>query len=244
MSQNDLIVLTGANGYFGKSLCEGLEKKYFLASVVRDQFSHSKSDRNHIIRNDLSKKENLKELVVEIKNISYKYNLKLKGIINNAVWIDRTDDPGSQTNSYSGVFRSQIDLILKLLPEMSKGASVVNISSMYANVAPNPENYKNYSNINPLEYGAMKSALQSATRWLSAVHCKNTGIRFNSIAFGPFPTKENQSSEFNKKLSKSTHIGRIGKPEEVVGPVEFLLSDASSYITGTNLIVDGGWTAW
>ena len=90
----------------------------------------------------------------------------------------------------------------------------------------------------------MKSALQSATRWLSAVHCKDTGIRFNSIAFGPFPNQENQSEDFNKKLSKSTHIGRIGKPEEVIGPVKFLLSESSSYITGINLVVDGGWTAW
>ena len=137
-----------------------------------------------------------------------------------------------------------IDLIIKLLPLLEENSSVVNISSMYANVAPNPRNYKSHNEINPMEYGAMKSALQSATRWMSAVYCEKYKVRFNSISFGPFPSPRNQSKEFNEKLSVNTHIGRIGKVKEVVGPVEFLLSDSSSYVTGSNLIVDGGWSSW
>jgi len=244
MSKKELVVITGANGYFGSELCKGLEKNYYLASVVRNALLKTTSDKQFIIKNDLSIKGNLDALLHRIQEICTTNNFLLKGIVNNAFWINKIDNPASRSDAYEGVFRSQIDLILKLLPYMQSGGSVINISSMYANVAPNPGNYTDYKEINPLEYGAMKSALQSATRWLSAVYCQDTGIRFNSISFGPFPSLQSQSKEFNRTLSKSTHIGRIGLPHEVVGPVEFLLSDSSSYITGSNVVVDGGWTSW
>ena len=244
MISNELILLTGANGYFGKALCDGINSNYYIASIVRQDKLKINSKRNFHLKADLSIENEVNNLPNKISAICEKNNLRFKGIVNNACWVGNNNGPESSADAYRGVFRSQIDIILKLIPKLEKNSSVINISSMYANVSPNPSNYDSYNNINPMEYGAMKAGLQSATRWLSAVYCKKYSIRFNSISFGPFPSPANQSEQFNKKLSQNTHIGRIGHTNEVVGPVNFLLSDSSSYITGSNLIVDGGWTAW
>ena len=244
MKGDELIVLTGANGHFGKALAYGLHKKYFIISLVKQNELKVTSDKIFHIKTDLSIKNELNVISKKIIEICNSKNLKLKGLVNNACWIGEQSSPESKSDSYQGVFRTQIDLILELLPFFEKNSSIVNISSMYANVSPNPKNYTCYNDVNPLEYGAMKAGLQSATRWLSANFCKQYSTRFNSISYGPFPSPENQNNEFNKKLANNTHIGRIGQPEEVVGPVDFLLSDASSYVSGSNLIVDGGWTTW
>lgn len=246
MAYDELVILTGANGHFGRALSKGLSNKYIIASVVRDKnnIEIKDSDNNFIFNADLSKEKDLKNLKEKILNFCNSKDLKLHGIINNAYWLNKLEGIDFKNDSYNGIYRSQINLILEFLPYMNKESSIVNISSMYANVAPNPDNYESTTQINPLEYGAMKSALQAATRWLSANYCKKYKIRFNSISFGPFPSKENQTENFNKRLSNCTHIGRIGMPSEVVGPVDFLLSSASSYVTGSNIVVDGGWTSW
>ena len=116
---------------------------------------------------------------------------------------------------------------------------------MYGKVAPNPANYTNDVNVNALLYGSMKAALIQASKWMSASLGDN-GIRVNSVSFGPFPQENIQQSNpiFIENLSKQTHLKRIGKPQEASGIILFLLSDDSSYITGADISVDGGWTAW
>ena len=243
MSKSKVIVITGANGHLGKHLASNLSKKFKVISITRGENYNQISDNNFHIKADLSNKSEFNKVKDSISSICKSKDLDLHGLVNNAFWTGEIKKPESATDSYQGVFRVHIDLTLLMLPLIKKGGSVVNISSMYANVSPKPSNYISYNQINPLEYGAMKAALQSATRWMSAMYCKSTGIRFNSISFGPFPSISNQNDEFNFRLSESTHIGRIGQPEEVSGPVLFLLSNSSSYMTGSNLVVDGGWTA-
>ena len=95
---------------------------------------------------------------------------------------------------------------------------------------------------NPPHYGVAKAGIIQLTRY-AAVHLAAHGIRVNSISPGPFPSKEVQkNADFIETLSKNVPLGRIGKPEELLGAVIFLLSSASSYITGQNIVVDGGWT--
>ena len=243
MSKSEVIVITGANGHLGKYLVNSLANSYSVISITRDQISERIHENNFHIKADLSIKSELVKIKESIKSICKSKNLSLHGLVNNAFWTGEIERPESCSDSYQGVFRSHVDLTLLLLPLIKNGGSVVNISSMYANVAPKPSNYNSKNQINPLEYGAMKAALQSATRWMSAMYCKTKGVRFNSISFGPFPSLGNQNNEFNLKLSDSTHIGRIGQPHEAVGPVMFLLSANSSYMTGSNIAVDGGWTA-
>jgi gluconate 5-dehydrogenase len=71
------------------------------------------------------------------------------------------------------------------------------------------------------------------------------GIRVNAVTPGPFPNPNNQNdAEFNAKLAGKTMLGRFGQSYEMAGAVLLLASDASSFMTGTNIVVDGGWTAW
>ena len=103
--------------------------------------------------------------------------------------------------------------------KMKKGGSIVMFASMYGLVSPKMEMYPNNINPNPVEYGVP----------------------------GPFPniTKAaNNNKKFLSNLKNSTMLKRFGKPIETAKPTIFLLSDASSYMTGHSLIVDGGWTAW
>lgn len=123
--------------------------------------------------------------------------------------------------------------------------SIVLFSSMYGTVSPDPGMYPAPINPNPIEYGVGKAGIQQMSRYL-AVHWGAKNVRCNSISPGPFPfaSQQGQSSEWMSRITARCPMGRIGRPEEIAGAVLFLLSDASTYITGHNLAVDGGWTAW
>ena len=125
------------------------------------------------------------------------------------------------------------------------GGSIVIYSSMYGVVAPDVRIYHPPMTPNPIDYGASKAALLQLSRYL-AVHYGHDKIRFNCLTPGPFPNPAVQQSnpEFLTRLSAKTALGRVGSNQEIVGPSLFLLSDSASFVTGHNLVVDGGWTAW
>ena len=123
--------------------------------------------------------------------------------------------------------------------------SLVLFSSMYGTVSPDPSIYEAPMNPNPVEYGVGKVGIQQLTRYL-AVHFGKSGVRCNAISPGPFPNPTIQANQpaFIDRLSKKVPLGRVGQSPEIAGAVAFLLSDASTFITGQNLAVDGGWTVW
>ena len=123
--------------------------------------------------------------------------------------------------------------------------SIVLFSSMYGMVSPDPRVYRAPMKPNPIDYGASKAAIIQLTRYL-AVHYGSAGLRFNCIAPGPFPNPAVQAAhpDFVAEIGHKTALGRIGQNPEIVGPTLFLLSDGASYVTGHNLVVDGGWTTW
>lgn len=130
------------------------------------------------------------------------------------------------------------------MAEQGRGSMVL-FSSMYGSVSPDPSVYAAPMNPNPIEYGVGKAGIQQMARYL-AVHWGRQGVRCNSISPGPFPnpTIQFQQPEFVERLAQKVPLGRVGQAAEIAGAVTFLLSDASSFITGQNLAVDGGWTAW
>ena len=125
------------------------------------------------------------------------------------------------------------------------GGSIVMFSSMYGVVSPDPKIYRFLFKPNPIDYGASKAAVLQMARYF-AVHYGPSGIRFNCITPGPFPNPKIQKEQpgFIAELGKKAPLGRIGQNPEIVGPTLFLLSDGASYVTGHNLVVDGGWTIW
>jgi NAD(P)-dependent dehydrogenase (short-subunit alcohol dehydrogenase family) len=134
---------------------------------------------------------------------------------------------------------------LRRAVEEGGDASVINVSSMYGVVSPDSRIYSNPTQSSPFHYGPAKAALLQLTRHLAA-ELGPEQIRVNAIVPGPFPRLEvaMKDGQFAKRLGEKTMLRRTGKPEEIAGPLLFLSSPASSYVTGSTLTVDGGWTAW
>ncbi|MDJ0865268.1 MAG: SDR family oxidoreductase [Myxococcota bacterium] len=126
-----------------------------------------------------------------------------------------------------------------------RGGSIVNVASMYGIVSPQPSTYRDHPQYhNPPAYGAAKAGVVQFTRY-AACHLAGRGIRVNCVSPGPFPREPiRRDPGFADELARRVPLGRVGEPQELIGPVVFLLSDASSYVNGHNLVVDGGWTAW
>jgi NAD(P)-dependent dehydrogenase (short-subunit alcohol dehydrogenase family) len=141
-------------------------------------------------------------------------------------------------------------LAQKLGPGMRErgGGSIVNIASMYALVAPNPLLYEGMPYANPPGYSAAKAGMVALTRYIASFWGR-WGVRANAIVPGPFSNTEDEGPNavpdddpFLDRLRARTALGRVGAPRELAGALLFLASDASTYVTGHALVVDGGWT--
>jgi gluconate 5-dehydrogenase len=128
-----------------------------------------------------------------------------------------------------------------VLGRAAKG-SIILLGSMYGTVGSYPEVYEGVSVASPVAYHTLKGGIVHMARHL-AVYWAKDGVRVNCLSPGPFPS-ERAPDGLVERLSGRSPMGRMGRPEELKGPVVFLVSDASSYVTGQNLLVDGGWTAW
>jgi len=128
------------------------------------------------------------------------------------------------------------------------GGSVINVSSMYGVISPNPRLYEGTDYFNPASYGVVKAGLIALTRYTASFWGKYD-IRCNALVPGSYSNTEEDSynsvskdSPFLRRLEERTLLNRIGKPQDLLGALVFLASDSSSYMTGQTLIVDGGWT--
>lgn len=126
--------------------------------------------------------------------------------------------------------------------ERGGGASVILLGSMYGVVGSYPDAYQGVCSASPVAYHTLKGGIVQMTRHLAAYWAAD-GVRVNCLSPGPFP-KESASREMVTRLSAKLPLKRMGQPHELKGALIFLASDAASFVTGQNLIVDGGWTAW
>jgi len=123
-----------------------------------------------------------------------------------------------------------------------KAASIVMIGSMYGLVGSYPDVYEGIAPASSVAYQVEKAGVIQMTRHL-AVYWARDGVRVNCLTPGPFPRPE-ADPKLVERLRQKSPMNRMGRPEELKGAVVLLASDAGSYLTGHNLVVDGGWTAW
>ncbi len=146
-----------------------------------------------------------------------------------------------QLQNATGYFLLARQLRNHLVGRCAQG-SIVLVGSMYGVVGSYPPVYEGVSTASPAAYHALKGGIVHLTRHL-AVSWAGDGVRVNCLSPGPFPS-EKAPAELCRRLSEKSPLGRMGRPEELKGPLVFLASRAASYMTGQNLLIDGGWTAW
>jgi gluconate 5-dehydrogenase len=244
------ILITGGSGYLGSAIVEGLIA--FGARVVIADVKQSNIDSPnvHYIHCNVGETESIRQCF----NAAREQLGKLDVLINCANIgtggkPDQTVETMSDADWQKGVdgavgtaFRCTREIVPYF--EENGGGNIINFGSMYGMVSPNPAIYGDSGANNPPNYGAGKAAVLQFTRYCAG-HLAAKNIRVNSVAPGPFPNPHfQQNPDFVRELEQKTMLGRIGKASEMVGPVLLLASDASSFMTGANIVVDGGWTAW
>jgi NAD(P)-dependent dehydrogenase (short-subunit alcohol dehydrogenase family) len=256
------VILTGAAGRIGSNFCHVLSGAGANVALVDIDKDKNKELQKIISRKyktspasyglDITKKVQVKRLIRSVLN---KYG-KIDILINNAHFVPRQhpqrDAPFEQypldlwnktveTNLTAIVLLSQE--VGKVMMKQGKGV-IVNISSIYGMVGPDQRIYGNSRLNSPVSYAATKGGLVSLTRYMAAYwHRKN--IRVNTLTLGgALDPKLHVNKKFVENYSQRTMIGRMARNDEYNGALLFLASDASSYMTGANLVVDGGWTAW
>lgn len=166
-------------------------------------------------------------------------------ILVNSAGIDQP--PGSDAADPTELLRVNVAGVLNCIDvfgaEMARyeRGSIINIGSLYGSVAPNPALYAHLGWHKPPAYGASKAAVHALTRHYAALWGPR-GVRVNTLS--PGGVRGGQDATFVAEYERRVPMGRMAEPEDLTGPLLFLAGDASRYVTGQELIVDGGYTAW
>jgi NAD(P)-dependent dehydrogenase (short-subunit alcohol dehydrogenase family) len=241
-------VVTGGAGRLGREIVRGLEEqgaRVAVFDVEAERFAVDVTDRGAIER-----------AVDEVTR-----ELGTPHVLVNAAALDSPPDaPPEEVGPVESYPEQSFDEVMDVnvkgtflccqaigarMAEEGRG-SIVNVSSIYGMLSPVQELYdfrrrRGETFFKPVAYSVSKSALYNLTRYLATYWAKQ-GVRVNTLTLAG--VRDDQPQEFVEAYTARMPLGRMADVKEVVGPVIFLASDASSYMTGANMVVDGGWSAW
>ena len=246
--QGRVAVVTGGAGQLGSEIVRGLEQRgahVAVFDVAADRFSVDVTDRTGI--------ERATEEVAREWGVPH--------VLVNAAALDSPPDaPPEEVGPFESYPEESFDQVMDVnvkgtflccqvigavMAREGRG-SIVNVSSIYGMLSPVQDVYDfrrrgGETFFKPVAYSVSKSALYNLTRYLATYWAKS-GVRVNTLTLAG--VWNDQPKEFVAAYTARLPLGRMADVREVVGPVVFLASDASSYVTGANLVTDGGWSAW
>lgn len=260
--EDKIVVITGGCGQLGRQFAGGLlaaGARVVLLDITScdvSKFGATVRDRVLLVNADVTRRDSLE---AGLKLVTAKWGVP-HALINNAALDSPPDAPIEETGPFESYPESSWDRVMQV---NSKGVflccqviggsmavegrgSIVNISSIYGMVSPNQQIYEHRrvrgeEFFKPVAYSASKSSLLNLTRYL-ATYWATRNVRVNTLTLaGVF---NNQDPQFLKSYTRHVPLGRMAEPRDYVGAVVFLVSDASGYMTGANMVIDGGWTAW
>ena len=253
-SKKKVCLITGGAGFLGIQYCKFLANKNFIVLCIDNNKSNLEKIKKLKIKNivtyycDIG---NYNEVEKLFKTINKLYFVSV--LINNAaidaipfkkkginkkfptkeMW-DQEFDASLKGSFFMITFFGEVML-------KKKEGSIINIGSDLSVLAPNQSVYKSsYSNyIKPVTYSVIKHGLVGLTKYFASLY-GSAGVRVNMVS--PGPVKNKQKRTLVKAIQEMTPMGRLGRPEDLLGLILFLVSDESLYITGQNILVDGGKT--
>jgi len=239
---NDKVfIVTGGSGLLGKEIVDNLKSKRYIVYNFDIQFEND-DDKN--IKCDVTSE---KDIINGLARV-YKKHQRIDGLVNNAY--PKTKDWGDsflkmsmeswgknldmQLNGYVMVIQKCLPYLIK-----QKFGSIISIASIYGVVANDDSLYEGTSINSVAAYSAIKGGLISFNRFMAAKYgCYN--IRFNCVS--PGGVFDFQDKRFVERYEQRVPLKRMANPDDIAPVVSFILSEDSKYITGQNIIVDGGWT--
>ena len=263
-----VIVVTGGLGKLGQQFAKEivvsggrvaiLDKGVEDAVLGQDLLDALDRDKVKLINTDVTEKSSLEEALSTILEC---WTKAPEGVVNCAAIDSPPDAPAGHTGAFENFPEELWDVTMEvnvkgvLLTSQvfgkamadSGGGSIINIGSTYGIVSPDHRIYENVGAargaefFKPVSYSASKSALINLTKYIGVYWAKEK-VRCNILIFGG--VFNNQDPAFIKKYCDKVPMGRMAKEDEYNGSVIYLLSDASSYLTGSALVIDGGWTSW
>lgn len=247
-------LITGGSGHLGFAMATALAEAGATVIVgSRDR------DRAQQTADRLPATERVSHFGVEIDQLD-EHSLKqgFDAALEQASAIDILINNGQQghaldlTNVSADAFNRDLQnatgyfLLARLLRdhlvERESSGSIVMIGSMYGMVGSYPDAYEGVCTASPVQYHALKGGILQMTRHLGVYYARDN-VRVNSLSPGPFPGPS-APGEMVERLKAKSPMSRMGEPHELKGALLLLTSRAGSYITGQNIVVDGGWTAW
>ena len=253
--QERVAIITGGAGHIGKAAAESLLElgaKVYLMDVTAESLSMAKTELASLgdvetcqcnIADESALRRAIDDIILSSKRLDI--------LVHSAAYTGSSKMPGwaepfekQSAGAFDSAMRTNVTAAFVMAQQAQSAladsnGSIILISSIYGVVGPDMRIYQGTAMQNPVGYGASKGALLQLVRYLATLMAP---VRVNAIS--PGGVSRNYPPEFVNQYNARTPLGRMATEEDIKGAVAYLASDLSAYVTGHNLMVDGGWTAW